>query len=142
MTQKWRWDKNEDDPATSILEGWVIFHWKGDSIPSFRVQAVFCAISGMKRLFLVPKKCFYVIIFLIFENSGWNWNFGSYGWLESFFRQFITPLPLINMFQCIYELYESPQPIWPLYPFTAPLFDRGFWHTKIWKICKSLLLFQ
>ena len=27
----------------------------------------------------------------------------------SLFKQFINPLPLRNMFQCIYELYESPQ---------------------------------
>ena len=29
-----------------------------------------------------------------------------------------------------YLSFFSPQPIWPLYPFTATRFDSGFWHTE------------
>ena len=43
----------------------------------------------------------------------------------SFFSQFLAPPSLINMFQCIYELCESPKPIQPFYPFATPSLDRG-----------------
>ena len=129
MRQKWRWPGYKS-----------YFIWKVTSIASFQVQAVFFAISGnrdisktkggirfqeyekmgcMKSLFLVPKKCFYVIFFLIFENSGWNWkqtwNFGSYGWLLNLFLAVYCPSSTYKhapMYLLI--IWEPPNPSGPL----------------------------